>query len=99
MRRHGLKLLICILNDGGYGAETHKFRATGGDPNHATHGRGDIAAIARGFGLEATTVNEMGRFERMFRDHQRSSRSTLWAVHIDDLIPSQHFRRTHYGEA
>jgi acetolactate synthase I/II/III large subunit len=99
VRRHGLKLLICILNDGGYGAETHKFRATGGDPNHAAHGRGDIAAIARGFGLEATTVNEMGRFERMFRDHQRSSLSTLWDVHIDDLIPSQHFRRAHYGEA
>src|SRR3984893_1786525 len=26
VRRHGIKLLICIINDGGYGAETHKFR-------------------------------------------------------------------------
>jgi thiamine pyrophosphate-dependent acetolactate synthase large subunit-like protein len=25
VRRHGIKLLICIINDGGYGAETHKF--------------------------------------------------------------------------
>ena len=72
VRRHGLKLLICILNDGGYGAETHKFRATGGDPNHATHGRGDIAAIARGFGLEAARVTEIGQFERLFRDYQQS---------------------------
>ena len=22
LRRHGMKLLICIINDGGYGAET-----------------------------------------------------------------------------
>jgi hypothetical protein len=27
MQRHGIKLLICIINDGGHGAETHKFRA------------------------------------------------------------------------
>jgi acetolactate synthase I/II/III large subunit len=31
VRRHGLKLLICINNDGGYGAETHKSRAYGVD--------------------------------------------------------------------
>ena len=99
VRRHGLKLLICILNDGGYGAETHKFRSTGGDPNHATHGRGDIAAIARGFGLEAARVTEMGQFERLFRNYQQSPGSMLWDVHIDDLIPSRHFRRVHYGEA
>ena len=70
VRRHGLKLLICILNDGGYGAEMHKFRAYGVDPSHAIHGRGDLAAIARGFGLNGATVTELGRFERLFREHQ-----------------------------
>jgi len=45
LRRHDIKLLICIINDGGYGAETHKFRAHGGDPMHATHGRGDLAQM------------------------------------------------------
>jgi acetolactate synthase I/II/III large subunit len=99
VRRHGLKLLICILNDGGYGAESHKFRAYGVNPEHAIHGRGDIAAIARGFGLAAATVTEMGQFERLFAEHQRAAGSTLWDVHTDDLIPSRSFRRTHYGEA
>lgn len=99
VRRHGLKLLICVLNDGGYGAETHKFRATGGNPMHATHGRGDIAAIARGFGLNAATVTEMGQLDSLFREHQRTSGATLWDVHTDDLIPSRSFRRVHYGEA
>ena len=99
LRRHGLKLLICVLNDGGYGAETHKFRATGGNPMHATHGRGDIAAIARGFGLNAATVTEMGQFDSLFREHRRASGATLWDVHTDDLIPSRSFRRNHYGEA
>jgi thiamine pyrophosphate-dependent acetolactate synthase large subunit-like protein len=99
VRRHGLKVLICILNDGGYGAESHKFRAYGVNPEHAVHGRGDIAAIARGFGLNAAKVTEMGQFERLFREHQQAPGSTLWDVHIDDLIPSRNFRRVHYGEA
>jgi acetolactate synthase I/II/III large subunit len=99
VRRHGLKLLICVLNDGGYGAETHKFRAHGGDPRHATHGRGDLAATARGFGLNGARVTEMGRFEGLFREHQQSPGATLWDVHTDDLIPTRQFRRVHYGEA
>ena len=99
LRRHGLKMLICILNDGGYGAESHKFRATGGDPNHAIHGRGDLAAVARGFGLNGATVTSLGRFESLFREHQQSGGATLWDVHIDDLIPSRQYRRVHYGEA
>jgi thiamine pyrophosphate-dependent acetolactate synthase large subunit-like protein len=49
VQQHGLKLLICIINDGGYGAETRKFRAHGGDPLRATNGQGDLAQIARGF--------------------------------------------------
>ncbi len=32
IRRHGLKLLICVLNDGGYGAETHKVPRLRGRP-------------------------------------------------------------------
>jgi acetolactate synthase I/II/III large subunit len=99
VRRHGLKLLVCVLNDGGYGAETHKFRAHGGDPRHATHGRGDLAATARGFGLNGAKVNELGRFEGLFREHQQSPGATLWDVHTDDLIPTRQFRRVHYGEA
>src|SRR5215467_566812 len=98
VQRHGIKLLICIINDGGYGAETHKFRAHGIDPMHATHGRGDLAQVARGFGLNGTKVMSLGQFERLFRDHQAQEHASLWDVHVDDLIPSRNFRRVHYGE-
>lgn len=99
VRRHDLSLLICILNDGGYGAESHKFRANGVNPAHAIHGRGDLAAVARGFGLSAATVTSLGQFERLFREHERTQGATLWDVHIDDRIPSRQYRRVHYGEA
>ena len=99
VRRHGMKLLICIVNDGGYGAETHTFRAHGVDPMHATHGRGDLAQVARGFGLNGTKATSLGQFERLFREHQAQDDASLWDVHVDDLIPSRNFRRVHYGEA
>jgi acetolactate synthase-1/2/3 large subunit len=99
VKRHGIKLLICIINDGGYGAETHKFRAYGVDPMHATHGRGDLAQVARGFGLNGAKVTSYGQFEGLFREHQARDGASLWDVHVDDLIPSRNFRRVHYGEA
>lgn len=99
VQRQGIKLLICIINDGGYGAETHKFRANGVDPMHATHGRGDLAQVARGFGLNGIKVTTLGRFKDLFGEHEAQDGSTLWDVHVDDLIPSRNFRRVHYGEA
>ena len=99
VRRHGIKLLICILNDGGYGAESHKFRASGVNPEHAIHGRGDLARVASGFGLNSARVTTMGELGSLFHQHQAGAGASLWDVHIDDLIPSRNFRRVHYGEA
>jgi acetolactate synthase-1/2/3 large subunit len=101
IRRHGIKLLIAVMNDGGYGAEFHKFRAHGlqAAAIEATHGRGDLAAVASGFGLNGSTVNRNGAMAPLFDTHQSNNTSSLWDVHTDDLIPSRSYRRVHYGEA
>ena len=70
IRRQGIRMLIAVMNDGGYGAEFHKFRANGIDPAEAIHGRGDLAGVATGFGLRGAAVTEMGRFAPLFREHQ-----------------------------
>ena len=62
IRRQGIRMLISVMNDGGYGAEFHKFRANGIDPGEAMHGRGDLAGVATGFGLRGAAVTQMGRF-------------------------------------
>ena len=98
VRRHGIRMLVCAVNDGGYGAEVHKFRAQGYDPTESQHGRGDIASIARGFGLRGERVNSLGRFEDLFAAHARAADSELWDLHVDDRIPSMPYRRIHYGE-
>ena len=99
IKRHGIQMLITIINDGGYGAEFHKFRAGDVDDSGAIHGRGDIAAMARGFGLAGATVSQMGQLDGLFQQHQGSNVASVWDVQADDLIPSRSYRRVHYGEA
>jgi thiamine pyrophosphate-dependent acetolactate synthase large subunit-like protein len=90
---------MAIINDGGYGAEIHKFRASGMDAGTVIHGRGDLAAVATGFGVRGSTVNRLGRFEGLFREHQAANGASLWDVHTDDKIVSRPYRRVHFGEA
>lgn len=98
LKRHGIRLLMCIMNDGGYGAEAHKFRAHGMDPSEAIHGRGDLAAVARGFGLRGTTVRTLGTLDKLFEGHHGANQSELWDIHIADDIPSVQYRRMYFGE-
>jgi acetolactate synthase-1/2/3 large subunit len=99
IRRQGIRLLMAIINDGGYGAEIHKFRAHGLSPETVIHGRGDLAGVANGFGVRGTTVNRPGAMAGMFREHQAANSAGLWDVHTDDTVVSRPYRRIHYGEA
>ncbi len=99
IRREGHRLLMAIINDGGYGAEIHKFRAHGMDPGLVIHGRGDLAAVATGFGVRGHTVNRPGTMAGMFAEHQGANGATLWDIHTDDSVVSRPYRRVHYGEA
>ncbi len=99
IKRHGIRMLTAIVNDGGYGAEFHKFRANKVDPSGAMHGRGDIAAMARGFGLRGASIKALGEMAGQFQEHQGANTATVWDIHSDDLIPSRAYRRIHFGEA
>lgn len=99
IRRQGIRLLMAVINDGGYGAEIHKFRAHGMSPDTVIHGRGDLAGVATGFGVRGTTVNTLGRMGGLFAEHQAANTAGLWDVHTDDTVVSRPYRRVHYGEA
>jgi acetolactate synthase-1/2/3 large subunit len=96
--REGIKLLICVMNDGAYGAEIHRLRPKKVDDTHTVFGRPDFAAIAKAVGIEAVTVIEPGQFAKLFDAYQASDRAALWDIRIDDRIPSRPFRRLYYGE-
>jgi thiamine pyrophosphate-dependent acetolactate synthase large subunit-like protein len=93
IRRHKLKILFCILNDGAYGSEIHKLRADGMDDHGAVFGRGDIGQIARGFGLRGRVVEDLEELPTLLDEHVRGSTSEVWDFHISDQVTSPVMRR------
>jgi acetolactate synthase I/II/III large subunit len=93
VKRHRLKLLFCVLNDGAYGAEIHKLRADGVDDSGAVFGRTDLAAIARGFGLRGASVTDTNQFRPLFDAYQAQDTAELWNIHVSDRVVSPSTRR------
>jgi acetolactate synthase I/II/III large subunit len=93
VRRHRVKLLICVLNDGAYGAEIHKLRADGVDDSGSIFGRTDLAAIAKGFGLRGANVSDVAQFKPLFDAYQGQDTAELWNIHVSDRVVSPHTRR------
>ncbi|MCB4770410.1 thiamine pyrophosphate-binding protein [Ancylobacter sp. Lp-2] len=86
IKRQGIKLLICVLNDGAYGAEIHKLRAEGIDESSAVFGRTDFASIAEGFGLRGRTVTSAGELAELFASYENQDQAEVWNVHISDQV-------------
>jgi thiamine pyrophosphate-dependent acetolactate synthase large subunit-like protein len=93
IRRHGLKMLICVLNDGAYGAEIHKLRQDGLDDREAVFGRPDFAAIANGFGIRGRDVSDLGELPGLLRDYESQGTAEIWNIAISDQVTSPTMRR------
>jgi len=95
IRRHRLKILIVVLNDGAYGSEIHKLRAEGLSDQGAVFGRPDLAAIARGFGVGGDRVAELSALPAMVSRFSESGGAAVWDVPISDRVVSPVIRRAH----
>lgn len=93
IQRHGLKLLICVLNDGAYGSEIHKLRADGIDDSGSIFGRTDLASIAKGFGLRGATVTDVSQFKSLFEAYQAQDKAELWNIQISDQVVNPGMQR------
>jgi acetolactate synthase I/II/III large subunit len=93
MQRHGIKLLMCILNDGAYGAEIHKLRHDGVDDTGAIFGRTDLAAIAKGFGLRGANVTDLNQIKPLFDAYQAQDKAEIWNIHVSDKVVNPTMQR------
>lgn len=94
LKRHGLRMLICTMNDGAFGSEIHKLRADGVDDSGAIFGRPDFAGIAKGFGHRGGTIKEAGRIRSMFEAFEQQGESEVWDIHISDQVTAPSMRKT-----
>lgn len=95
IRRHGLNILVCVLNDGAYGSEIHKLRSIGLADDGAVFGRPDFAAIARSFGLGGERVDDLAALPALVADFTRRGGGAVWDFPISDRVMSPLMRRNH----
>jgi len=95
IRRHGMRVLIVVMNDGAYGSEIHKLRSEGMPEDGAVFGHCDFAAIARGFGLAGETVSNLDDVPGLVKKFASSSGAAIWDFHVSDKVVSPTIRRAH----
>jgi thiamine pyrophosphate-dependent acetolactate synthase large subunit-like protein len=95
IKRHGLNILIVVMNDGAYGSEIHKLRSEGMPEDGAVFGYCDFAAIARGFGLAGHTVKDLNALPNLVREFAASGGAAVWDFHVSDKVLSPSIRRAH----
>src|SRR4051812_32936702 len=94
LKRQGYRILICAMNDGGYGSEFHKLRADGIDDSLAVFGRPALENIARGFGLRGHEIRDVSVIPKLFADFVAQGESELWNIQISDQVTAPVMRQT-----
>ena len=95
IKRHGLNILIVLLNDGAYGSEVHKLRSEGMPDTGSVFGRPDFAAIARGFGLEGKTFTSLTDLPKLVDEFAKKGGAAVWDFHVSDRVLSPTIRKAH----
>ncbi|MEM7257014.1 MAG: thiamine pyrophosphate-binding protein [Pseudomonadota bacterium] len=95
MKRHGMHILVLVLNDGAYGSEVHKLRADGVTDEGSVFGRPDFANIGRGFGLHGETITSLDVLEKCMREFLAGNSAAIWDIHISDQIASPQILKAH----
>jgi acetolactate synthase I/II/III large subunit len=95
IKRHGLNILIVVMNDGAYGSEVHKLRAEGMPEEGSVFGYCDFAGIARGFGLAGKRVANLAELPKLVAEFSAGGGAAVWDFHVSDKVLSPAIRRAH----
>ena len=94
MKRYNMNILTIVLNDGGFGSEFHKLRATGASLEGSIFGRPDFAAIGTSFGLIGSTAKTSLDLRTAINYFLEDNRPAICDVHISDKVASPQITRT-----
>jgi thiamine pyrophosphate-dependent acetolactate synthase large subunit-like protein len=96
--RYGLPVLVVVMNDEGLGAEYHKAKAKGLDPELAVIPTPELGAVAEALGGAGATVRTTGALRAALAEYVRDPRPTVIDVRITRDVLSVPYRRIQYGE-
>ena len=96
--RYRLPILVVVMNDEGLGAEYHKSRAKGLDPELAVIPTPELGPVAVALGGAGATVRTAAELRRALADYVRDPRPTVVDVRITREVMSVPYQRLWYGE-
>lgn len=86
--RHGVDLVVVVLNDGAYGAEHVHFRRRNMDPALSTMAWPDFGPVATALGGRGFTAHNLAELDEALTASQQRDRPVLIDVKIDpDRVP------------
>ena len=95
IKRHGLNILIIVINDGAYGSEVHKLRAEQLPEAGSVFGYCDFAAVARGFGIDGRSVRNLDELPKLIKEFGERGGAAVWDFHVSDKVVSPTIRKAH----
>jgi acetolactate synthase-1/2/3 large subunit len=95
IKRHGLNILVVVMNDGAYGSEVHKMRSEGMPEEGSVFGFSDFAGIARGFGLPGRTFRSLEELPKAIAEFAAAGGAAVWDFHVSDKVLSPTMRKAH----
>jgi len=95
IRRHDLKILVVVMNDGAYGSEVHKLRSEGLPEAGSVFGFADFAAIAKGFGLDGRTITDAADIPAAVDAFARGGGAAVLDLRVSDKVVSRITRQAH----
>jgi thiamine pyrophosphate-dependent acetolactate synthase large subunit-like protein len=96
--RYELPLLVVVMNDEGLGAEYHKSKAKGLDPDLALIPTPELGDVARSLGGAGATVRTLSELRAALADYLADPRPSIVDVRITRSVLSVPYRRLQYGD-
>ncbi|RZK95647.1 MAG: thiamine pyrophosphate-binding protein [Rhodococcus sp. (in: high G+C Gram-positive bacteria)] len=96
--RYGLPVLVVVMNDQALGAEYHKAKAKGLDPELAVIPTPELGTVGRALGGGGATVRTTDELRAALAEYVRDPRPTVIDVRITRDVLSVPYRRIQYGD-
>jgi thiamine pyrophosphate-dependent acetolactate synthase large subunit-like protein len=88
--RHGVDLVVVVLNDGAYGAEHVQFRDKRMDPSISTFDWPELSVVATALGGRGIAVHNLAELDAALESLQERDRPVLIDIKVDpDQVPAE----------
>ncbi|WP_072802567.1 thiamine pyrophosphate-binding protein [Rhodococcoides yunnanense] len=95
--RYDLPILVVVMNDEGLGAEYHKAKAKGLDPELAVISTPELGEVGKTLGGSGATVRTVAELRSALAEYVRAPGPTIIDVRITREILSVPYQRIQYG--